>query len=173
MLVFGEDKHLDLYCCTCKALASWLNPQMVTLCCNFPTSCSLRWLACLGLEGPWAEGDSTCWEQALSRCLCSVYESSLCTMGVCAGGCMVGLSQGCMLLVQVSGIAALVNRKQLNDINHQHHMSVCILHTRVQIFSYNSWLDLKRCQQQMVLHKGSSFHNNGAVCMVLIHHYNI
>ena len=35
---------------------------------------------------------------------------------------MAGLSQGCMHLVLESGIAPLVNRKQLNNISHQHHM---------------------------------------------------
>lgn len=35
---------------------------------------------------------------------------------------MVGLSQGCMHLVQGSGVAPLVNRKQLNNINRHHHM---------------------------------------------------
>ncbi len=76
------------------------------------------------------EGDSTCWEQVLSRGSGSVYESSLCSTGVCAGGCMVGLSQGCMHLVQGSGTALLVKRKQLNNINHQHHMVECIFLAR-------------------------------------------
>ena len=60
MLAFGADTHLGLYCCSHRALASSLNPQMVPLCWNFLTWCNLRWLACLGLENPRVEADSTC-----------------------------------------------------------------------------------------------------------------
>lgn len=119
--VFGVDKRLDLYCCTRRALASWLNPPTVPLCCNFETLCSLHWLACLVLEGPWAEGGCTCLGQVPRQCSCSAFASPLCTMGVSAGGCTVALVQGCTLQARVSGVAALVDRKRFN---HHCHMSV-------------------------------------------------
>lgn len=56
------------------------------------------------------EEGSTCWGQVLHQHCGTVYENPLCNVEVCAGGCMVGIFQGCMYLVQVSAVVPLLDR---------------------------------------------------------------
>lgn len=114
MQAVWKDKHLGLYCCSCRAQVSLLNPQMAPLCWSYLTWCNWHWLACLGHEGPEVEAGCTCWEQGQGLSRGTVYESPLCKLGVCAAGCMVVLSQGCMHLVQVCAGDVLVTREQSN-----------------------------------------------------------
>lgn len=136
--VYVVDTHLDLCSCTRRVPASWLNPPTVLLCCSFWTWCSSHWLACLVLEGPWVGGGCTCLGQVLRRCFCSVSASPLCTTGVSVGGCTVGLVQGCRLQVQVSGLAALVDRKRFKPSLPYVSQSVGSSQ-KPPVFSYNRW----------------------------------